>query len=203
MNSLSLSTIHIRWVPLPKVSGNRAQRQSSLPVEATCGYGLIPHPFLLFRNGGPVLTREADTQGTPQLVDQILTHHEPTIPGYNEPQSLTPFAFSEPLSPMFFQPSNQAATGDIPANQPIPSSAHLDSSTTSNISTDVPAMNGVVPASTTAPPVPTTNVTTQHRFGCPLCPKTFDRLTRAEACHNEHLDLKPHVCHGACGDVAW
>jgi len=153
--------------------------------------------------GDSVLTREADAKGTCQLDDQLWTRYEPTTPWYYELQTLNSLFFNEPLFPMRFEPSNQAPTEDVPASHPTFSPAYVPSSSTPNISMRAPVATAVAPALTIGPPTPATNVTTRRRFGCPLCPKTFDRLARAEACHNEHLDLKPHVCRGVCGDVAW
>lgn len=38
------------------------------------------------------------------------------------------------------------------------------------------------------------------KFKCPSCPRMFDRMVRAMACHNGHLQSKPNACNGACGN---
>jgi hypothetical protein len=150
-----------------------------------------------------MLTCEADAQGAPQPDDGIRTHHESTTPWCNEPRALDSVHINELAFPMFFEPANQAAMEDIPAGQSRLPLAYDLSSSKLNISMDIPAMTTVAPALTIAPPTPAASVTTRHRFGCLLCPKAFDRLTRAETCYDEHLDRKRHVCHGVCGKANW
>jgi hypothetical protein len=54
-------------------------------------------------------------------------------------------------------------------------------------------------------PRPKTATLATRRFKCftPTCQKSFDRYTRAEACHNRHLKAQPNVCGGVCGNQNW
>ncbi|PVG03564.1 hypothetical protein CPB86DRAFT_695095 [Serendipita vermifera] len=39
-----------------------------------------------------------------------------------------------------------------------------------------------------------------NKYQCPTCGDRFNRLSRAESCHNSHSGSKPFVCGGQCGD---
>jgi hypothetical protein len=150
-----------------------------------------------------LLTCEAEAQGRSRPDNRMSTYYEHIMPWYDKCQSLNPPAFNRTLFPVFFEPSNQTTTEGISSGLPMASSTYARSTATLHNSVDAPAMITAAPASTFTPPTPTTDVTTRRRFGCLLCPKTFDRLSRAEACHNEHVDWKQYVCGGGCGDATW
>lgn len=51
-----------------------------------------------------------------------------------------------------------------------------------------------------SPPVSPTRI---KKYGCRICQKMFDRLTRANECEIKHSDDKPYPCNGKCGDPNW
>ncbi|KIM25529.1 hypothetical protein M408DRAFT_26084 [Serendipita vermifera MAFF 305830] len=63
----------------------------------------------------------------------------------------------------------------------------------------------IPPPAAPAWPTPTPQAQTppsrSRKFRCSMCPRTFDRASRVEDCHNRHLDCKPHKCLGRCANV--
>jgi hypothetical protein len=157
-----------------------------------------PMPSLSHRDRYATLTRGADTQGTE---NQTLPPYEPTMAWHDELQYMDRHNLPDP--PMFFEQANESAIGATLTSQAAPSTAHASSITTANTSKNAHAMTTAPPVSNLAPSAPTPQVTTQGRFGCAVCPRSFDRFTRAEACHYNHLGWKPHRCRGTCGNAAW
>jgi hypothetical protein len=177
----------------------------SLPAELL--WLLFPPSIVIspHDNRDPALIGRIDTRGISHPDDQILTHDQFAALQYDEPRSMDSPTFSSAHLLMVPTASAQAPAGKMVGAQSTPSPVYtLSSNTTVGLSNN-PVSTVAPAASNAAPPATATHVTTRRRFSCPMpaCPRTFDRLTRADACHNKHIDWKPHVCQGACGDATW
>ncbi len=75
----------------------------------------------------------------------------------------------------------------------------------SSVSSTAPALVFSPLGSTNGTIGPSSATSRQRKFKCPIsgCPRTFDRLNRAQACQNYHLGETPYACLGACGDQNW
>lgn len=85
-----------------------------------------------------------------------------------------------------------------------PLEEELESSFTSGrerLSMDSGSQDGS-PGSTAAGAIRAESNTSKHHK-CPLCPKTYSRLSRLRDHENIHQGLKPHICAGRCGVQGW
>jgi len=126
------------------------------------------------------------------------TDSYPIQPRYDGQNSMDPTTHSGNTFPTLLGGPIQATNGSghTPLGDDVPSV----------VLTNVPMNNyGPSVAWNTTPVVAAIPATPQHKFPCPfpMCPKTFDRLSRADACLNAHLGRKPYVCLGTCGNISW
>jgi len=110
--------------------------------------------------------------------------------------------FGNPFQTAFPAPAH-GAVGNNPAGHFTPPATHGQSSVMQYVSIGTLAVIGSPLPTTDGPPTTYPQVTPQRKFACSLCPKRFDRSSRADACLNAHLGRKPHVCPGTCGNTLW